>query len=152
MSLYSEIAQFKNLLHGIRIHDNFIIIDLKLPVNWEDKKILHQQTETNEGSVVQMKINSSDEKYKLISFYNLFDEENTKILVKEIKRVIKWNKDIEEKNELLNKKMLELQKVFHENNLDALRDININFYPKLKTDIDGGEKNSELVQPGNIEG
>ena len=48
--------------------------------------------------------------------------------------------------------MLELQKVFHENNLDALRDINIDFYPKLKTNIDGGEKNSELVQPGNIEG
>ena len=66
--------------------------------------------------------------------------------------MIKWNKDVEEKNQLLNKKMIELQKVFHENNLDSLRDVNINFYPKLKPNTHEGGENSKLVQSGNPEG
>ena len=152
MSLYSEISQFKKLFHGIRIHEDFIIIDLKLPLSWEDKKILQQKTNTQEVNVVQMKINSSDKNSKLISFYSLFDEKNTNILVEEIKKVIKWNTDVEEKNELLNKKMMELQKVFHENNLESLREININFYPQFKKDLDGGKTDNELVQQGNTKG
>ena len=152
MSLYTEIESFKSLFHGVRIHEDFIIIDLKLPLNWEDKKILHQATSTQEGNTVQMKLNSSDDHSKLISFYTIFDEKNTNMLINEIKRVIKWNKDVEEKNQLLNKKMLELQKVFHENNLDSLRDVNINFYPKLKPNTDEGGQNSQLVQSGNPKG
>jgi len=152
MSLYSEIATFKNLFHGVRIHEDFIIIDLKMPLKWEEKKILHQATTTNEGNVVQMKVNSSDEKSKLISFYSIFDEKHTNILINEIKRVIKWNKDVEEKNELLNRKMMELQKVFHENKLESLRDVNINFYPQLKNNLDGGKTDNELVHQGNTEG
>ena len=152
MSLYSEIATFKDLFHGVRIHEDFIIIDLKMPLQWEDKKVLHQALNTNEGNVVQMKVNSSDEKSKLISFYSLFDEKHTNILINEIKRVIKWNKDVEEKNELLNRKMMELQKVFHENNLESLRDVNINFYPQLKSSQNEGGENSKLVQQRNTEG
>tara|TARA_R110000824_G_scaffold401607_1_gene613111 strand:+ start:3429 stop:3887 length:459 start_codon:yes stop_codon:yes gene_type:complete len=152
MSLYSEIESFKQLFHGVRIHEDFIIIDLKLPINWEEKKILHQATTTNEGNTVQMKVNSSDKNSKLISFYSIFDEKNTNILLNEIKRVIKWNTDVEEKNQLLNKKMIELQKVFHENNLDSLRDVNINFYPNPKSNTHEGEENNQLVQSGNPEG
>ena len=152
MSLYSEISQFEKLFHGIRIHEDFIIIDLKIPLNWEDKKILQQKTTTEEGNVVQMKVNSSDKNSKLVSFYSLFDGKNTDTLVSEIKKVIKWNRDVEEKNELLNKKMMELQKVFHENNLESLREVNINFYPQLKKDLDGGKTDNELVQQGDTTG
>tara|TARA_R100000322_G_scaffold61607_1_gene38291 strand:- start:235 stop:675 length:441 start_codon:yes stop_codon:yes gene_type:complete len=146
MSLYSEIETFKNLFHGVRIHEDLIIIDLKIPINWEDKKILQQSTENVEGNPVQMKMNTSDETHKLISFYSLFDEKNTNILVNEIKKIIKWNKDVEEKNELLNRKMVELRKVFHENKLEDLREVNINFYPStLKPTTNEGGEDSKLV-------
>ena len=45
--------------------------------------------------------------------------------------------------------MLELQKVFQENSLNDLRDLNINFQAKLVIDE---TKNSGLVQQGDIEG
>tara|TARA_Y100001937_G_C6982064_1_gene268156 strand:- start:140 stop:616 length:477 start_codon:yes stop_codon:yes gene_type:complete len=149
MSLYSEIKKFDGLFYGIRLHETFIIIDLKLPKKWEDKKILEQSKSNNQDVQVQIKVNNQDDNYKLISFYTVFDEINTDILVKEINKIIKWNKDLEEKNNLLNTKMLELQKVFQENNLNDLRDLNINFQPKLVIDE---AKNSGLVQQGDIEG
>ena len=153
MSLYNEIEIFKDLFHGVRIHEDLIIIDLKLPITWEEKKILQQSKLSHDGNPVQMKTNTSDENYKLISFYSVFDEKNTDILVSEIKKIIKWNRDLEEKNELLNRKMIELRKVFHENNLEDLRDVNINFYPNTLTPKnDEGGQNSKLVQPGNTQG
>ena len=122
MSLYSEIAQFNHLFHGIRIHDTYIIIDLKLPASWEDKKIL-----SSRGDKVQMKVNNTTDKMKLVSFFTTFDEENVTILVQELNSIVKWNKDLEEKNNLLNHKMVELKKVFQENNIDSLRELNIGF-------------------------
>ena len=47
---------------------------------------------------------------------------------------------------------MELQKVFHENNLESLRDVNINFYPQFKKDLDGGKTDTELVQQGDTKG
>jgi len=101
MTLYSKILEFGEFFHGIRRHEDFIVIDLRLPVSWEDDKILKSR-----GAKVQMKLGNSNETLKLVSFFNIFDEEGCNTLLDEIHSILKWNRDIEEKNELLNLKTL----------------------------------------------
>ena len=43
MSLYKEILEFGLYFHSIRKHEEFIVIDLRLPLGWEDKRILESR-------------------------------------------------------------------------------------------------------------
>ena len=125
MTLYEEILQFDEFFTSIRRHDDFLVFDLKLPLSWEDKKILNQR-----GDKIQMKIGTQNQSHKIVSFFTLFNEESTSLLIEEIKGIIKWNTDIEEKSNLLNMKMMELKKMFSENNVDSLRKLEFKFYTK----------------------
>ena len=138
MNLYNNIQQFGNYFNSIRIHEGLLLIDMVLPINWEDIKVLQHR-----GNKVQINKGKKTDKKKVISFYSTFDEENIEVLVEEVLAVIKWNKDLEDKNELLNLKMLELKKMFNENNVDSLRRLNFNFNDTL--DLDGQEDTNRLV-------
>jgi hypothetical protein len=126
------------------MHEGLIVIDMKLPLQWKDKEILQ-----NRGSKIQMKSGTNNEKFKLVSFFAPFDVGGTETLSDEIFAIIKWNKDQEEKNELLNMKMLELKKVFNENDVDSLRNLNIAFDNKLNLN---GEEFTGVVEKGDSEG
>ena len=145
MSLYDEITKFTKYFNSIRMHEGLIVVDLKLPLKWKDKEIL-----ADRGGKVQMNVGKSNEKFKLVSFFAPFDKGGTEILSDEIFAIVKWNKDQEEKNELLNIKMVELRKVFNENNVDSLRNLNIAFNNKLE--LDGEELSTTLVEKGGSEG
>ena len=138
MNLYNNIQQFGNYFNSIRIHEGLLLIDMVLPINWEDIKVLQHR-----GNKVQINKGKKTDKKKVISFYSTFDEENIEVLVEEVLAVIKWNKDLEDKNELLNLKMLELKKMFNENNVDSLRRLNFNF--DNISESDGQEDPNSLV-------
>ena len=91
------------------------------------------------------------DKHKVISFYSVFDEEGTIKLEEEVKHIIKWNTDIEEKNILLNQKIIELKKIFGENNVDSLRELDINFN-NAKLTLNGAEEFSTMVPDRNQKG
>jgi len=145
MKLYDNILEFGDLFHSIRKHDDFIVVDLKLPIDWEDKKIIDSR-----GGKIQMKSSDTNKTHKLVAFFNMFTSEDCGVLVEEIKTIIKWNKDVEEKNSLLNLKMLELKKVFSENDVDALRKLDFDF-KNDKINLNGEEQNREMVPTGSIE-
>tara|TARA_R110000744_G_scaffold133427_1_gene241791 strand:+ start:410 stop:871 length:462 start_codon:yes stop_codon:yes gene_type:complete len=145
MKLYDNILEFGDLFHSIRKHDDFIVVDLKLPVGWEDKKIIDSR-----GSKIQMKSSDNNSTHKLVSFFNLYTSEGCGILVDEIKTIIKWNKDVEEKNNLLSLKMLELKKVFSENDVAALRKLDFDF-KNDKISLNGEEQNRGMVPSGSDE-
>jgi hypothetical protein len=142
MGLYTEISKFNNYFNSIRMHEGLVVIDLKLPIQWKDKEVL-----SDRGGKIQMKVGTSNEKFKLVSFFAPFDVGGTEILSNEIFAIIKWNKDQEEKNELLNIKMVELRKVFNENNVDSLRNLNIAFDNKIE--LNGEEELTTLVEKGD---
>jgi hypothetical protein len=144
MALYNEIVKFSKYFNSLRMHEGLIVIDMKLPLQWKDKEVLMER-----GNKIQMKTGTNNEKFKLVSFFAPFDIGGTEILSDEIFAIIKWNKDQEEKNELLNLKMLELKKVFNENNVDSLRNLNIAFDNKLELN---GEQFTEVVEKGDSEG
>ena len=145
MTLYEEILQFDEFFTSIRRHDDFLVFDLKLPLSWEDKKILNQR-----GDKIQMKIGTQNQSHKIVSFFTLFNEESTSLLIEEIKGIIKWNTDIEEKSNLLNMKMMELKKMFSENNVDSLRKLKFNFTPNMILNEKG--KEGSLVATRDIKG
>ena len=122
MGIYKEIEKYSGYFHSVRLHDSILLLDLKLPAQWEIKKLL-----SSLGSTTQLKTNDKTETHVLVSFYCPFSEEECGTLIGDIDKIIKWNKDREEKNNLLNIKILELQKVFENNNIESLRSINFDF-------------------------
>jgi hypothetical protein len=127
------------------MHEGLILVDMKLPKIWKDKEILGSR-----GNKIQIKLGKSNDTQKLVSFFSTFDDEGVTLLVDEVRAVIQWNMDQEEKNNLLNKKMIELQKMFTENNVDALRKLEFEFKEeKLSFNEEGV---TELASEGDPEG
>ena len=97
MGLYNEILKFGEYFNSVRMHEELIVIDLKLPINWKDVEVLRTR-----GNKVQIKVGSTNETHKIVSIFASFQPKETEILVDEIIGVIKWNTDQQEKNLLLN--------------------------------------------------
>ena len=146
MSLYTEIKKFGTYFNSLRLHENLIILDLILPVDWQVEKVI-----ASRGNKIQLKVGNKTDKHKVISFYSVFDEEGTIKLEEEVKHIIKWNTDIEEKNILLNQKIIELKKILGENNVDSLRELDINFN-NAKLTLNGAEEFSTMVPDRNQKG
>ena len=144
MTLYEYISSFGDTFHSVRMHESFVVVDLKIPLQWEDKKIV-----SSRGNKIQIKPGNSNETHKLVSFFSVFTPEDCEILIEEIKAIIKWNTDVEEKNSLLELKMLELKKVFAENPVDSLRKLNFDFN---KINLNGKKEYREMVPSGSFEG
>jgi hypothetical protein len=62
-----------------------------------------------------------------VSLYAEFTGEGLNNLLKTSENIIKWNRDREEKRELLEQKRLELEKIFESNKVESLRDLDFNF-------------------------
>ena len=143
IEVYKNIEKYKDYFHSIRLHDSIFLFDLKLPANWEIKNVL-----STLPSTTQIKINDKSDKHVLISFYCPFGSEAVNTLVSDVDRVIKWNKDREEKVNLLNMKKLELEKIFESNTIDSLRSINFDFN-KTQVEINLDDKKPNLASEGN---
>tara|TARA_R110000803_G_scaffold39315_6_gene84878 strand:+ start:3210 stop:3647 length:438 start_codon:yes stop_codon:yes gene_type:complete len=142
-NLYNEIERYKEYFHSIRLHQDILLLDFKLPTKWEVSRILGSVETTT-----QMKLNDKTEEFNLVSFYCPFLSEETEKMVQDIDRIVKWNKDKEEKTYLLDLKILELKKMFDSNNLDSLRSINFEFSEDLKDiNLGDGEK-IKMVREG----
>tara|TARA_R110000824_G_scaffold297456_3_gene485645 strand:- start:957 stop:1373 length:417 start_codon:yes stop_codon:yes gene_type:complete len=138
--MYNLIEKYKEYFHSVRLHDSILLLDLKLPSQWEIKKVL-----TALNGTTQLKINDKAENHTLFSFYSPFIEKEIDTLIKDVDTVIKWNKDREEKVNLLNVKILELKKMFETNNLDSLRNINFDFQ-QSQNGIKLNEEETKLVR------
>ena len=135
MGIFNEIEKYGDYFHSVRLHDVILLLDLRLPSEWEIKKIL-----SSFGSTTQVKVNDTTTTHTLISFYCPFSNKEAEILVSDVDKIIKWNKDREEKNNLLNLKIIELEKVFQSNNIESLRNINFDFKEReKKLKLDGEE-------------
>ena len=122
MNIYDNIENYKDYFHSIRLHDSILLMDLKIPTTWEVKGVLSTQPTTT-----QIKVNDKNETHTLLSFYCPFTSPDVDTLFLDIDRIIKFNRDLEEKVNLLNVKKLELEKIFESNNIDSLRTINFDF-------------------------
>ena len=135
MGLSQEISKYGEFFHSIRTHEGTFMLDLKLPAHWEVVKLIQSL-----GSEVQTKVNDSNEQFQLITFYGEKTENGIMMVERTVQAMVKWNKENEEKRDLLDTKMLELQKIFEENEVSSLRSLAFDFSNTPKEPIESTDK------------
>jgi hypothetical protein len=125
MSIYKEFSDFYPYIQSIRKLKNYLSFDMNFPKEWKlPKKFVP------ENSVVENE--SQDPNKRLISFVSEFEEEKINTIATNIKNVIKYNKELEEKERLFNLKVKELKNIFEKQNLTTLKDLKFDLEDKFK--------------------
>ena len=114
MSLYQEFSALLPYLQSVRKMKNYLSFDISFPTTWklpkkfvEEDKIMEQQsTIPNE---------------RLFSFVTEISEEGVQKVHSNIKSIIKYNLEREEKDRLFESKVDELKKLFEKQNLEKLK-------------------------------
>jgi hypothetical protein len=114
MSLFKNIQEFDSYLSSIRVADKFIFIDLIFPKTW-----LIPQAYMTDKFVVTFPI-KNDSDSTGITFVIEANEDKFNTGVEKIFKIIRDNKEIEQKSILLNKNIDILKVLFNQNKLDDL--------------------------------
>lgn len=130
MSIYKEFSEFYPYIQSIRKLKNYLSFDLLFPKDWKlPKKFIP------ENNVLESE--SQEPNKRLISFVTEFEEEKVNYIVSSIKSVIKYNKELEEKERLFNLKVKELKNIFEKQNLNSLKELKFDLESdKLKLEDD----------------
>ena len=116
MGIFSEIENLRPYFYGIRLHDDYFIVDLNVPSNWT---ILEMY-----GKNVGSKINGGNkDNTKSISLFSSYNSTMVNEVFSSAKLILKINLEREEKDRLLEIKRLELEKMFMDNNLESLKNM-----------------------------
>jgi hypothetical protein len=144
MTLYTELNEIFPYLVSIRKLETYISIDVEIPTSWrlpkkyvDEKMVLEQKTEKSET--------------RLFSFATSFEENNMEKLINNLKNIIKYNHEREEKERLFEEKIKELKQFFDKSDLVSLK--NLEFQIKnLIIDDTEEPKDVYLVEHGETEG
>ena len=103
--IYSEINQLLPFFYGIRLHDNYFIVDMNIPSQWKYYEMY--------GENVATKANGTNKDGSIsISLFSNFSENSVKTVLKTASLIIKDNEEREEKSRLLEVKRIELERLF----------------------------------------
>jgi hypothetical protein len=138
MTFYKEVELIFPYLKSIRKLKTYLSFDVEIPTDWKiPKKYII------EGKVVEQEKNSND--VRLISFVSDFNEEETNLTISNIKGIIEYNKEIEQKQLLFANKVEELKKIFEKQDLDKLQTLKFELN-QFNLDIgDEEQRNSDEV-------
>ncbi len=145
MNLYEQISDIFPHLVSIRKLEDYITIDVEFPTTWKlPKKYV------DEKMVVEQKSDKPNTRF--FSFATIFQKEPIDVLFYNLKNIIRYNKDREEKEKLFEDKVKELKSFFDKSNLDDLKALEFQIKQGLKIELEDepedGE-NIELVSEGN---
>jgi len=120
MSIFKELNPFINYLKQIRKLEDYLIFDMSFPVNWKiQKKYIVEDKFVNYGTQTDGTVLLS-----FISTYNEIEINNTK---SNILGIIKYNLEREEKERLLDIKIVELRNMFEKQTLENLKSLKFDF-------------------------
>jgi hypothetical protein len=122
MSLYKEFSALLPYLQSVRKLESYLSFDVSFPTTWKlPKKFV------DEDNVMEHTRKTSGERF--FSFVSEINEESVERMSQNLKNIIKYNHDREEKERLFQNKVEELKTIFEKENLNNLK--NLNF--ELKT-------------------
>lgn len=131
MTFYNELTEIFPYLISIRKLETYLTIDIEFPLSWKyPKKYI------DEKMVVEHKSEKSNIRY--FSFATSFSEDTLNVLFNNLKKIIIYNKEIEEKEKLFELKVSQLKEVFEKKPLTEL--IDLEFQLKTKMEIIDDEK------------
>lgn len=114
MGLFKEFTVLFPYLQSVRKLKNYLSFDIEFPDTWKlPKKYV------NEEKVVEN--DKSKQGFRFFSFVSEFDEKSVDEIISNIKNIIAYNKEREEKERLFQVKVDELKKMFEKEKLDDLQ-------------------------------
>jgi hypothetical protein len=137
MSLYKEFSSLLPYLQSVRKLESYLSFDVSFPTTWKlpkkfvDEEKVMEQTSKMEG-------------HRFFSFVAEISEESVELLSNNLKSIIKYNHDREEKERLFQNKVEELKNIFEKQDLTSLK--NLNFELKTgKIELEDEEESVEGV-------
>jgi hypothetical protein len=153
MSLYSELSTLIPYLQSIRKIENFISIDVLFPQKWKLPKAF-----VDESKVMEQK--TGKEGFRLLSFVSELNDKTLNNVKYSIIKIIEFNLEREQKDELFKQKVNSLKEVFENKSLFELQNLTFDIKKEVESeeysldnyDEQEYEENSELVSEGVEEG
>lgn len=139
--MFDNIRHLRPYFFSLREIDNNVSLDIKLPATWKIESIIAQYKS------MKYKIQDKNEKFILVSLISNATSEGYDVAFTCAKEIITVNKEMEEKQRLLQQKIKELEVLFQHQSLDKLKEIS--FIEDARQENTTGIK---LVESGSGEG
>jgi hypothetical protein len=121
-SIYKEFNDLYPYIQSVRKLKNYLSFDMSFPKKWRlPKKYVKEESAVEH--------NSQDSENRSISFVSEFEEVSINETAENIKNIIKYNKELEEKEKLFNDKVTELKNLFDKQNLNSLHSLKFELIP-----------------------
>lgn len=152
MTLYQHIESMEPYFHSIRKHEEYLIIDIKLPEDWRYKDIVQSVRD-----VVGFKDNGLKQTKRFLSFITKTNENDINKSVDTILKIVGTNLEREAKERLLEEKIIELKRQFEVSDLDTLKSLQFELNDDVKSETledtkteveDLGDEEVRLVEQG----
>lgn len=115
--MFDNIKFLRPYFFSLREIDNNVSLDIKLPVTWKFESFI-----TNYKSI-KYKVQDKSEKFTLVSLIANATSDGYDVAFACAKEIITINKELEEKQKLLQQKIKELEILFQHESLDKLKEI-----------------------------
>ena len=139
--MFESIKSIRPHFHSLREIEGNVSLDIKLPLTWRYEDIIKPYRS------LKMKVQDKNEKFTLLSLIANGTQEGYDVVFACALEILTFNKEEEEKQNLFQQKVRELQELFKKESLDTLKDINLlsNYGQEITT-------GTELVDEGDGEG
>jgi hypothetical protein len=139
MSLYKEFSTLFPYLQSVRKIEKYLSFDVAFPMDWklpkkyvEEDKLMEQESKVPD--------------HRFFSFVSEINEDNIEKTSENLRNIIKYNLDREEKDKLFQYKVDELKTIFEKQNLNNLKKLKFN----IKTDKIELEDNEEELETPRV--
>jgi hypothetical protein len=139
MSLYKEFSSLLPYIQSVRKLENYLSFDVSFPSSWKlPKKYVDEEKVMEQSSKI--------ENHRFFSFVSEISEENVGLISDNLKNIIRYNLELEEKDKLFQNKVNELKVIFEKQNLINLKELSFEMKPKeTKIKLDDGEESVKRI-------
>lgn len=142
--MFENIRFLRPYFFSLREIDNNVSLDIKLPVTWRFEQILTPYKS------IKVKVQDKNDNFTLLSIIANATADGYDMVFRCAKDVIETNKELEEKQKLLQSKIKELELLFQHESLDKLKEISfIDNVTEIQQEPTTGIR---LVEEGSGEG
>ncbi len=145
--MFESIKSIRPHFHSLREIEGNVSLDIKLPLTWRYEDIIKPYRS------LKMKVQDKNEKFTLLSLIANGTQEGYDVVFACALEILTFNKEEEEKQNLFQQKVRELQELFKKESLETLKDINLlsNYGQEVTTGDGVVEQGDGEGQDGDIE-
>jgi hypothetical protein len=142
MSFFTEFNTLSPYLQSVRKLKTYLSFDIHFPNTWKiPKKFVDEET--------LLENESTETGKRFFSFVSTFNEEEVEKIFNNLRNIIKYNKEREEKDKLFQTKVNELKSIFEKQNLDNLQALKFEISEDQKIELEDDEENTDPVRNSN---